>query len=50
MLTTAGNWCTCLGPDAATELSPEDKAMVRDAFNDLRAAGVNPGSLPSCFR
>ena len=50
MLTTAGAWCSCLGPDAATELSAEDKAQVRDAFNSLRSAGVSPGSLPACFR
>ena len=50
MLTTAGNWCTCLGPEAVSELSPEDKAMVRDLFNDLRSAGISAGSLPACFR
>jgi hypothetical protein len=50
MLTTAGSWCSCLGPSAAAELSAEDKAMVRGLFNDLRSAGINAGSLPACFR
>ena len=50
MLTTAGNWCTCLGPSATTELTAADRAMVRGLFNDLRAAGINSGTLPACFR
>ena len=50
MLTTAGNWCTCLGPSAAAELTAADKAVVRGLFNDLRAAGINSGTLPACFR
>lgn len=50
MLSTAGEWCTCLGPDAASELSAEDKATIRGLFSDLRSFGVNPGTLPSCFR
>lgn len=50
MLTTAGNWCTCLGPSAAAELTAADKALVRGLFNDLRAAGISSGTLPACFR
>lgn len=50
LLSTLGNWCTCLGPSAAAELSATEKAQVRDAFNSLRSLGVNPGTLPACFR
>lgn len=47
---TIGSWCACLGPDAATELTAEDKASVRDLFSQMRSLGVNPGTLPGCFR
>ena len=50
ILTTAGNWCTCLGADGAANLSAADKAAVRDALNSLRAYGVSTGTLPACFR
>lgn len=50
ILTTAGNWCTCLGADGAANLSAADKAAVRDALNSLRSYGVSTGTLPACFR
>jgi hypothetical protein len=47
---TIGEWCTCLGPSGASELSSADKAAVSDALNTLRSLGVSTGALPSCFR
>lgn len=48
ILNTLGNWCTCMGQSA--QLSPSDKAQVQDAFSQLRSLGINPGTLPKCFR
>jgi hypothetical protein len=48
--TAVGNWCTCLGPNASSQLSATEKATFRDLFNDMRGIGVNPGTLPACFR
>lgn len=47
---TIGSWCTCLGPNAATELSAADKSTIQDLFAQMRSLGVSPGTLPSCFR
>ena len=50
MLATAGEWCTCLGPNATSEIPAADRAAVRAALSELRSLGVTSGTLPSCFR
>ena len=50
VLTAASNLCTCLGPNFAQQLTPEERAQVADAFNQLRSLGFNVGALPSCYR
>lgn len=50
VLATAGEWCTCLGPSAASDIPAADKAAVRAALSELRSLGVTSGTLPACFR
>jgi len=50
MFSALGDWCDCLGPDAAAELTAEEKRAFQDAIAGLRAEGINAGSLPACFR
>jgi hypothetical protein len=45
-----GNWCTCLGPSAGSQLSASDKAAIQQIWPLIRSMGLNPGTLPSCFQ
>jgi hypothetical protein len=49
ILATAGEWCSCLGPNATSEISAADRAELRGLLNQLRGLGVSSGTLPSCF-
>lgn len=50
VLNTLGSWCSCLGGADTSQISPAYRSQLQSAFSDLRALGVNPGTLPSCFR
>lgn len=50
VLGTLGNWCSCLGGADTSQIAPAYRSQLQSAFSDLRALGVNPGTLPSCFR
>ena len=49
-LSQVSDLCSCLGPDATSESSSEEKAAVRELFSLIRSLGFNLGSIPSCFQ
>lgn len=49
-LNSASAYCSCVGPAASADISADDKAAVRELFNELRSIGLNPGTLPSCYQ
>jgi hypothetical protein len=43
-----GEWCNCLGTDSG--LSASEKASISQLWPQIRSMGLDPGTMPSCFR
>jgi hypothetical protein len=45
-----GNWCTCMGANFSSYFSSSEKVAIQEWWSYAREMGLNPGTMPNCFR